>query len=122
MGSKAFAVNNSAAASITFNPSINLKDGVSYLDTTTELSSPRGAVVKHTMGNLTEAAAVDRHYIQFTKTVYDAMGKPQTASVAISVVIPRTQITAAHVEDLRAFAKNFAGDNVIWPAFCRGDY
>lgn len=122
MGAKQFAVNNSAAAAITFIPTTVLKDGQQYLDNATVLTSPRGAVVKHTMATLTEQSASDRHYAQFTKTVYDSLGKPQTASIAISVVAPRTLVTAADVDDLRSFAKNFVGDATIWPAFIKGDY
>lgn len=122
MGAKNFAVNNSAAAAVTFIPTVVLKDGQQYLDNATALTSPRGAVIKHAMAALNQQSASDRHYAQFTKTVYDSQGNPQTASVAVSVVAPRTLLSAADMEDLRAFTRNFLGDAAIWPAFVKGDY
>lgn len=122
MSAKPFVVNNNAAAAVTFSPTVALKDGQQYLDGTVPLSAPRGTVVKHSMADLSKNASTDRHYVQFTKTVFDANGVPFTASIAVSVVLPRTQVTSADVLDLRAFAKNFIGDAAIWPAFTQGDY
>lgn len=110
MAGKTFSVNNAAAAAVTFNPTTALKDGVNYVDSATALSAPRLAVVKHTLAPSTKASGVDRHYVQFSQTRYDANGVPYTYSIGFTEVVPRTVITAADVADGRAFAKNFIGD------------
>lgn len=122
MSGKSFSVNNAAAASKTFTPTVPLKDGVQYVDSSVALSAPRMAVVKHTLGSSTQSNAIDRHYVQFTKTVYDAVGKAYQASVGISLVIPRTNVTAADIDDLVAFAKNLLGDTTIMGGLKVGDY
>lgn len=122
MSGKSFSVNNQAAAAITFNPTIAIKDGIQYIDSTASLSAPRVAAVKHNIAALTSVKASDRHYVQFSKTLFDANGAPYTASVAVSVVIPRSVIASGDVLDLRAFAKNFIGTDTIWNALIQGDY
>lgn len=122
MSAKTFVVKNNAAANITFSPSVPLKDGQQYLDQSTSLAAPRGAVVKHTMPDLSIGSASDRHYVQFSKTVFDANGKAFQAKIAVSVEVPRTQITSADVADLKSFAKEFIGDATIFQAFLNGDY
>jgi hypothetical protein len=122
MSGKSFSVNNAAAASITFNPTIALKDGQQYIDSASSMAAPRLAVVKHTIPTTDSVSKPDRHYIQFSKTVYDSNGKAFPARISISCEIPRTTVTAADVADLRAFIQNFAGTAVIWNAFLLGDY
>lgn len=122
MSGKSFSVKNAAAASIAFNPTIPVKDGVQYIDSTSVLSSPRLATVKHNIALATQSLASDRHYVQFQKTVFDANGKAFTASVGISIVIPRTVVSAGEVADLRAFAKDFLGTDTIWNGLVLGDY
>lgn len=122
MAGKSFSVNNAAAASVTFNPTTQLKDGVNYVDAATALSAPRFAVVKHTISPVSSSSGVDRHYVQFTQTRYDAAGKAYTGSLALSFVVPRTVITATDVNDLIAFCKNFLTDAAKTGALLLGDY
>lgn len=122
MSGKSFSVNNAAAASITFNPTIPVKDGVQYIDSSSVLSAPRLATIKHNIALATQNQASDRHYVQFQKTVFDANGKAFTASVGVSIVIPRTVVSSGDVADLRAFAKNLLGTDLIWNGLVLGDY
>lgn len=122
MAGKTFSVNNAAAAAITFNPTILVKDGTQYVDPSTSLATPRMAIVKHTIPSTASASSVDRHYIQFQQTVYDANGKPFQASVSLSIVLPRTVVTGAQYADLRAFAKNFLANDTFMAALITGDY
>lgn len=122
MAGKSFSVNNAAAASITFNPTITLKDGVQYIDSSSSLSAPRLCVVKHTIPDTKTALVSDRHYVQFSKTLYDANGQPFTAKVATTVDIPRTVVSSADVADLRAFVKNLLASDTIWNGLVVGDY
>lgn len=122
MAGKTFSVNNAAAAAITFNPTTNLKDGVNYVDSTTALSAPRLAVVKHTLAPSTKSAGIDRHYVEFSQTRYDANGLAFTARVGVSLVVPRTVTTTADVADLVAFSKNFLADTAKMASLQLGDY
>lgn len=122
MAGKTFAVNNVAAAAVTFNPTISLKDGQQYADSATTLQAPRFAVVKHTIAGSSSNQAVDRHFLAFSKTVYDTNGKGFTAQVGVSFTVPRTQVSSADLADLRAFAKNFLADDAKCNALLLGDY
>ena len=122
MAGKSFSVNNAAAASITFNPTIAVKDGTQYVDSSSSMSSPRLATVKHNIPSTSSNKSSDRHYVQFTKTIYDTNGQPFTASVGVSVVIPRSVITPGDTTDLRKFAQNFLGTDLIWNGLIIGDY
>lgn len=122
MSGKSFSVNNAAASAKTFTPTVPLKDGQQYVESSTPLTAPRMATIKHTIGSPTQSSAVDRHYVQFTKTVYDSLGKAFQASLGVSLVIPRTNIVASDVDDLVAFAKNLLGDATIMNGLKIGDY
>lgn len=122
MAGKSFGVKNAAATLITFNPTIAIKDGYQYIDSTSNLSNPRLAQVKHNIASLSSNMASDRHYVQFTKTMFYANGAPYTASVAVSVVIPRSVVPASDTSDLRKFAKDFIDTDAIWNGFVQGDY
>lgn len=122
MAGKSFSVNNAAAAAITFNPTVLVKDGTQYVDPSTSLATPRMAVVKHTMPGVGSASAVDRHYVQFQQTAYDANGKAFQAAVGISIVLPRTVVTPAQYADLVAFAKNFLSNAAFMASLITGDY
>lgn len=122
MAGKSFSVNNAAATSITFNPTIAIKDGFQYIDSSSTLATPRLAQVKHNIASLSSNMSSDRHYVQFTKTLFDANGAPYTASVAVSVVIPRSVVPASDTSDLRKFAANFVNTDAIWNGFVQGDY
>lgn len=122
MAGKSFSVNNAAAAAIAFTPTTALKDGNNYVDGTTALSSPRIAVVKHTLAPSNKASGVDRHFVQFSQVRYDANGTPYTASIGVSLIIPRTVVTPTDVADLTAFAKNVLGTPAILGALMLGDY
>lgn len=122
MAGKSFSVNNAAAAAITFNPTILVKDGTQYVDPSTSLATPRMAVVKHTMPGVGSASAVDRHYVQFQQTAYDTNGKAFQAAVGVSIVLPRTVVTPAQYADLVAFAKNFLSNAAFMASLITGDY
>jgi hypothetical protein len=122
MSGKTFSVNNAAAAAVPFTPTVLLPDGQQYVDAATALTEPRFAVVKHTMASSSSNTGIDRHYVQFQKTRYDALGKAQTVSIGISVVVPRSTVTAADLADIKAFAKNLLGDSTIMGGLVLGDY
>lgn len=122
MSGKSFSVNNAAAASKTFTPTVSITGGTQYIDASVALTAPRIAVVKHTIAPMTQSSAADRHFVQFSKTAYDATGKAHTSSVGITLVIDRATVSSGDVDDLVAFAKNLLIDATILPGLKAGDY
>ena len=122
MAAKSFSVNNAAASSKTFTPTVPVSGGTQYVDASQALTAPRIAVIKHTIAPVSQSHAADRHYVQFLKTTYDSVGKAQTSSIGVSLVISRNGPSATDVADLVAFAKNFLGDSTILAGFEVGDY
>lgn len=122
MSGKSFVVNNNAAAAITFNPTVAITGGQQYIDSSSNMLAPRIAQVKHTIPPISSNKSADRHFVQFSKTMYDATGVAYVASVGVSVVIPRQVVTNSEVADLRKFGANFINTDTIWNGFVVGDY
>lgn len=119
MAGKSFTVADTAAANKTFTPTILVAGGSQYAETTSPF---RVATIKHTMPNLGQTGAVDKHLVQFQHMVPDALGKPVFATVNITVQFPRNTVSRANLNDLLAFAKNFIGSSTIVDGLVIGDY
>lgn len=100
-------INDAAAAAKTFTKVSNDVDEANFLDSSTTLSAPRALSIKHTMAKSGNVSGVDRHLVSFQHTVLDAANKPITATVNVTLAVPRATITRTNVDDLIAFAKNF---------------
>jgi hypothetical protein len=81
-----------------------------YIDAASTASAPGLLAIKHTStgkGN----AAIDRHLVQFTRTVVDVNGNPYTTTVNFTVAVPRASaVTATVVKNLVANAIDFLAD------------
>jgi len=87
--------------------------GTSRIDLATNLVAPAIMSIRHSLQGKGEDA-VDRHLVQFTRTINDASGTPRTLTVNVTIAIPRASvITATIVKDQVANAIDFLADGQI---------
>lgn len=73
--------------------------GSKRIDIATDLSQPAHCSIRHSVAG-SGANAVDRHLVQFTRTLNDSAGVPRTLTVNLTVAVPRNAIiTVAIVKD-----------------------
>lgn len=99
-----------SAANKTFTPSIAIKGGYQYNDTSSTVAGPRTLQVKHSMLGPSANNSTDVHTVSFGHTVLDSVGKPYTAVVSMTFRIPRAGPTIGDRRDLWTFIKNFLTD------------
>lgn len=99
-----------SATSKTFTPSIALKGGFQYNDTSSTVASPRTLQVKHTMLAPNVSNGTDVHSISFGHTVLDSVGKPYTVVAGLTFRVPRAGPSIGNRRDLWTFIKNFLTD------------
>lgn len=75
------------------------RDGTSRIDIATTLAAPAFLNIRHSVtGKGSEA--VDRHLVQFNRTVPDSDGVPRTLTVNLTLSVPRSAaITSQIVKD-----------------------
>lgn len=99
------ALKNAVAATVTFQRLTSNEQKNNYIDVASALSTPRTFSISHQM--TTAQKGVDRHLIKVTKTALDAASQPCTATLNVTLNVPRTGTTRADVDDLIAIAKDF---------------
>lgn len=74
-------------------------NGARRIDIATDLTQPAHLSIRHSVAG-SGANAVDRHLVQFTRTLNDSAGIPRTLTVNFTVAVPRnTVITTTMVKD-----------------------
>lgn len=104
-------INDSAAAAKTFKQvQVDSTGSIRIDDSTTNLE-PRKMVVRHTTSTPKgTSVTVDRHLLQFSVVQMDTENEPQTATVNLTIAVPRSPaISDADVDHLLAFVKNWIG-------------
>lgn len=98
----------------TFSPSIAVANGSQYADVASTASQPRTLQIKHIMQPANASTGVDVHTVSFAHTVLDSVtSKPYTASVGLTIRVPRVGPTLANRRDLWTFIKNFLTDTNV---------
>lgn len=78
--------------------------GTVRIDTGRSLSAPRTLTIRHTMASAKASPQVDRHLVSIQQTDTGADGKPRTATVNLSFVVPRDM-----PGDVTAILRNIEG-------------
>lgn len=90
----------------------NAQDGSRRLDVATTLALPTTLVIKHSVTGK-EPLLIDRHLIQFNKTVAAAIGT-KTVSVNFTLNIPRdVAVTPTIIADMISHMVDFLSDGAI---------
>jgi hypothetical protein len=88
-------------------------DGSQRIDIATDLRNPALLVIKHTTSGK-GIDAVDRHLVQFSRTLTDTNGKPATLTINTTLNVPRNSvITNQIVYDQVANLLDFLSDGAL---------
>jgi hypothetical protein len=100
--SATLTLDDASGDAIVYNQLFADSGGSKRYDVASTLIEPRNLVVKHSIQG-SGADAIDRHLVQFTHTKVTTSGAPKTATVNLTLSIPRDSvITATIVHDLVA--------------------
>lgn len=104
-------INDNAAAAKVFKQISSDATGSVRMDDSTTNITPRKMVIRHTVSTPKGSQyEVDRHLLQFSVVKTDTENEPVTATVNLTVSVPRsTAVAQADVDHLLAFAKNWIG-------------
>jgi len=104
-------INNAAAAAKSFVLNLLAGNSSERIESTSTLTNPVKMMIRHSYTPKKGVNdAYDRHAVTFTKAVTDADDMVHTASVTITMTVPRvSDITRTDLNDLLAFARNFTG-------------
>lgn len=107
----AITIKNNAASDVTFTPSIQVKDGYEYRDTSHNitLAAPRTMLVTHRMVG-PASASNDLHILRFTQVRLNETSQVRTAYIEVKISVPKDGPTATDVSDEGAFVRNFLTD------------
>lgn len=103
--SDSIILKNAAAQNVTMSRISDDASKSNYLDVASTLSTPRTMSLGHQMS--TSPSGVDRHLVKLTKTVLDANSKQQTATINLTINMPRVGIVRGDIDDLVAMLKEF---------------
>lgn len=70
--------------------------GTRRIDVATTLSAPAYLAIRHSLAGK-GADAVDRHLVQFTRTLVDSNGVPRTLTVNLTVAVPRNAVITSQI-------------------------
>lgn len=88
-------------------------NGSRRIDIATNLAQPAHLAIRHSV-NGSGASAIDRHLVQFTRTLNDAAGIPRTLTVNLTVAVPRNAIiTDQIVKDQLANLVDLVTDGAV---------
>lgn len=88
-------------------------NGSRRIDIATDLTQPAHLAIRHSVAG-SGADAVDRHLVQFTRTLNDSGGTPRTLTVNLTIAVPRNAvITSTIVKDQLANLVDLLSDGAI---------
>lgn len=103
-------LDNSAGVESSFAILYRDSDSTKRIDTAGTLTEPQTCVIKHTTSGQ-GANIIDRHLIQFSKLLQDTAGVNRTATVNLTLAVPRnTVITNTVVINLLSFLIDLVAD------------
>ena len=107
----AITIKNNAAGDVIFTPSIQVKDGYEYRDTShnNTLAAPRTMLVTHRMVG-PASASNDLHILRFTQVRLNETSQVRTAYIEVKISVPKDGPNATDVSDEGAFVRNFLTD------------
>lgn len=87
--------------------------GARRIDIATDLTQPAHMAIRHSTAG-SGADAVDRHLVQFTRTINDSAGTPRTLTVNLTVAVPRNAaISTTIVKDQLANLVDLLSDGAV---------
>lgn len=70
--------------------------GTKRIDIATTLAAPAHLAIRHSVAGK-GADIVDRHLVQFTRTIVDTNGSPRTLTVNLTLAVPRSSVITSQI-------------------------
>jgi hypothetical protein len=113
MLSESQVLDSVSGADVTYKLIKSSSDGTTRIDVATNATAPALMTIKHSVSGR-GADAIDRHLVQFSRTVLETSGAQRTATVNFTVAVPRSSvITSTIVKDLICNLADLIADGVI---------
>lgn len=103
------AINNSAAVSKTFTPTVQVKDGYEYRETSSPAFAPMTLRVTHTIASPSSSSNT-KAGVRFQKVALNSASQVRTGYIDVTISVPKDGVAANDVTDLGAYVKNFLTD------------
>lgn len=103
--SESIVVKNAAAANVTLQRLNGDSQKVTYIDVSSTLATPRNMFISHQMSSAQDGT--DRHLVKLTKVALDANSRQCTATLNLTLNVPKLGIVRGDVDDLIAMVKEF---------------
>jgi len=103
------SVNNLAAVSQTFNPSVQIDKGYEYRNGASTIAAPQTLEITHDM-KAASSTSNDKHSVTFKQARANAVGSMRTGYLSLSISVPKDGLTTTDVSDLGAYIRNFVTD------------
>lgn len=103
------SLNNNAAVAKTFTPTVQVKDGYEYRETSSLAASPTTLRVTHVIA-LPASNSNTKAGVRFQAVALNAAAQVRTAYIDVTVSVPKDGVTATQVSDLGAYVRNFLTD------------
>lgn len=71
-------------------------NGTKRIDIATTLAAPAFLAIRHSQAGK-GADTVDRHLVQFTRTLVDSNGLPRTLTVNLTIAVPRNAVITSQI-------------------------
>lgn len=71
-------------------------NGTKRIDIATTLAAPSFLAIRHSQAGK-GADTVDRHLVQFTRTLVDSNGLPRTLTVNLTIAVPRNAVITSQI-------------------------
>lgn len=105
-------INNNAAVSKTFTPTVQVKDGYEYRETSSAAFAPMTLRVTHVIASPSSSSNT-KAGVRFQKVALNSASQVRTGYIDVTISVPKDGVVAADVSDLGAYVRNFLTDAVI---------
>ena len=100
------SINDNAAVAKTFIPTVQIKDGYEYRDSTSATAAPRTLRVTHVLSALSTNSNT-KAGVRFTQVRLNSAGAVRTSYIDVTISAAKDGVTDADMLDLGAFVRNF---------------
>lgn len=102
-------INNNSGAPKIFTPTIQVKDGYEYRETSSVAAAPVTLRVTHVIPSPASSSNT-KAGVRFQKVALNSASQVRTGYIDVTISVPKDGVVWADVADLGAFVRNFLTD------------
>ena len=100
------AINNNATVSKTFTPTVQVKDGYEYRETSSAAAAPMTLRVTHVIA-APASSSNTKAGVRFQKVALNSASQIRTGYIDVTISVPKDGLVPDDVYDLGAYVRNF---------------